>query len=48
MVYAYILSNMAIKKVSSNTSDENFNLAINDLCRGILYFFLRSIYLCTF
>ena len=35
MTYAYILSNMAIKKVLNDCSDESLNLAINDLWKGI-------------
>lgn len=34
MAYAYILSNMAIKKVTNDGSEEALNAAINDLCRG--------------
>ena len=34
MAYAYTLSNMAIKKVTSDSSDEVLNAAINDLCKG--------------
>ena len=35
MAYAYILCNMAIKRVTNDSSDEVLNSAINDLCKGI-------------
>lgn len=34
MAYGYILSNMAIKKVTNDGSEEALNSAINDLCKG--------------
>ena len=34
MAYAFILSNMAAKKVGNSTSDDVLNSSINDLCRG--------------
>jgi len=34
MAYAYTLTNMAIKKVTNDGSEEVLNTAINDLCKG--------------
>ena len=34
MAYAYVLSNMAIKRVSLDSSDESLNIAVDDLCKG--------------
>lgn len=34
MTYAYILSNMAARKVTSDSSEETLNAAINNLCQG--------------
>lgn len=38
MTYAFTLSNMAFKKVTSDTSEESLNLAINNLCQGKCFF----------
>lgn len=34
MTYAFVLSNMATRKISSDSSEEVLNAAINDLCQG--------------
>lgn len=45
MAYAYILSNMAIKKVTNDGSEEALNAAINDLCRGNNEFLLNILFM---
>lgn len=50
MAYAFTLSNMAIKKVTNDDSDEVLNAAVNDLCKGndknfselIIYLFIAA------
>lgn len=37
MAYAFILCNMAIKKVTNEISDEVLNMVINDFCKGIYH-----------
>lgn len=44
MAYAFILSNMAVKKVGSGCSDDGLNLAISDLCRGKYTFIFEYFY----
>lgn len=39
--YAFILCNMAARKVSPDSSEEDLNFAINNLCRGNLKLFIK-------